>query len=161
MNATLILLAVLKSLLVLGWVMTLAGVLTWVDRRQGAMIQDRVGPNRAVIWLPTVVAQGLLFLPALVVAVLVAYLPLWLGAQGRARTRWAFLFAELTVFALWSTLLIIAGLVRRRGVRNAFDLFVAWLGDPRRILYAGLGAHVVVILAGLMLLDTQAGYWLR
>ena len=33
--------------------MNLAVVLTWVDRRQGAMIQDRVGPNRAVAWLPT------------------------------------------------------------------------------------------------------------
>ena len=28
--------------------MNVAVILTWVDRRQGAMIQDRVGPNRAV-----------------------------------------------------------------------------------------------------------------
>jgi hypothetical protein len=77
MSATLILLAVLKSLVVVGWVMTLAAVLTWVDRRQGAMMQDRVGPNRAVIWLPTRVAQGLLLLSGLGVAGIVAYLPLW------------------------------------------------------------------------------------
>ena len=31
--------------------MNVAVVLTWVDRRQGSMIQDRVGPNRAVAWL--------------------------------------------------------------------------------------------------------------
>ena len=31
--------------------MNLAVVLTWADRRQGAMINDRVGPNRAVAWL--------------------------------------------------------------------------------------------------------------
>ena len=36
----------------------MAVVLTWVDRRQGSMIQDRVGPNRAVAWIPTFIAQG-------------------------------------------------------------------------------------------------------
>ena len=48
--------------------MNLAVVLTWVDRRQGAMIQDRVGPNRAVAWLPTPIAQGLAMGPALLLA---------------------------------------------------------------------------------------------
>jgi NADH-quinone oxidoreductase subunit H len=42
--------ALVKSAaLVLGFIMLLAGVLTWMERRQSAMMQDRVGPNRANI----------------------------------------------------------------------------------------------------------------
>src|SRR3954465_13752214 len=36
-------------LLVLGLVMPLASLLTWAERRQSAMMQDRLGPNRANI----------------------------------------------------------------------------------------------------------------
>src|SRR5580704_3434358 len=35
--------------LVLGLVMPLASLLTWAERRQSAMMQDRLGPNRANI----------------------------------------------------------------------------------------------------------------
>lgn len=43
-------LALLKSVFViLGLVMPLAGVLTWMERRQSAMMQDRLGPNRAYV----------------------------------------------------------------------------------------------------------------
>lgn len=42
--------ALLKSAaLILGFIMLLAGVLTWMERRQSAMMQDRVGPTRANI----------------------------------------------------------------------------------------------------------------
>src|SRR3954470_21513153 len=37
------------ALLVLGLVMPLASLLTWMERRQSAMVQDRLGPNRANI----------------------------------------------------------------------------------------------------------------
>jgi NADH-quinone oxidoreductase subunit H len=161
MNATLVILAGLKSLVVVGAVMGIAGFLTWVDRRQGAMLQDRVGPNRAVLWLPTRVAQGLLLLPALGVAGVAVVLPSLLDAEGPERTEWAFVFTELALFALWSTLLVMAGRVRRRGIRGAFDLFLASIGDPRLILYVGLGVQVGVALAGLMLRGTPVGFWLR
>ncbi|MCH9686245.1 MAG: NADH-quinone oxidoreductase subunit H [Deltaproteobacteria bacterium] len=36
-------------LLVLGFIMPLASLLTWMERKQSAMMQDRVGPNRANI----------------------------------------------------------------------------------------------------------------
>jgi NADH-quinone oxidoreductase subunit H len=36
---------------IIGLLLGLAGPLTWVERRQSAMIQDRVGPNRAPIFL--------------------------------------------------------------------------------------------------------------
>jgi NADH-quinone oxidoreductase subunit H len=38
-----------KILVMVGFLFNVGAVLTWVDRRQSAMIQDRIGPNRAVI----------------------------------------------------------------------------------------------------------------
>ena len=58
----------LRAFVVVMFAMNVAVLLTWADRRQGAAIQDRVGPNRAVIWIPTKVAQALAVLPALGVA---------------------------------------------------------------------------------------------
>jgi NADH-quinone oxidoreductase subunit G len=40
---------VVKILVMVGFVLNLAAILTWADRRQSSMIQDRIGPNRAVI----------------------------------------------------------------------------------------------------------------
>ncbi len=42
---------VVVILLMLSLILGLAGPLTWAERRQSAMIQDRVGPNRAGIFL--------------------------------------------------------------------------------------------------------------
>jgi len=44
-----IVLAFVKILIMVGFLFNVGGILTWVDRRQSAMIQDRVGPNRAVV----------------------------------------------------------------------------------------------------------------
>lgn len=40
---------VVKILVIVGFVFNVAGLLTWYDRRGGAMMQDRIGPNRAGI----------------------------------------------------------------------------------------------------------------
>ncbi len=40
--------AIVKIAIMVGFVFNMAAVLTWFDRRGGAAIQDRVGPNRAV-----------------------------------------------------------------------------------------------------------------
>ena len=58
----------LKAFFVVMFAMNVGVLLTWADRRQGSMIQDRVGPNRAVIWLPKPVAQGLAFGPAVLIS---------------------------------------------------------------------------------------------
>src|SRR5580698_6124977 len=42
---------IVKILVMVGFVLNWAGILTWADRRQSAMIQHRIGPNRAVIKL--------------------------------------------------------------------------------------------------------------
>lgn len=49
MTLPLFLAAFVKILIMVGFLFNLGGILTWVDRRQSAMIQDRVGPNRAVV----------------------------------------------------------------------------------------------------------------
>jgi NADH-quinone oxidoreductase subunit H len=49
MDTTLLLAAIAKVLFVLIIVLTFAPVLVWADRRQSAMIQDRIGPIRAGI----------------------------------------------------------------------------------------------------------------
>jgi len=57
-----------KVLIVFAGPLTLAALLTWVERRGSAMIQDRIGPNRALIlgrWrllgLPQLAADGIKF----------------------------------------------------------------------------------------------------
>jgi NADH-quinone oxidoreductase subunit H len=41
--------AIVKMAVMFGFLINVGAILTWLDRRQGAMIQDRVGPNRAVL----------------------------------------------------------------------------------------------------------------
>src|ERR1700679_4220099 len=41
--------AIIKIVIMVGFLFNVGALLTWVDRRQSAMIQDRIGPNRAVI----------------------------------------------------------------------------------------------------------------
>jgi NADH-quinone oxidoreductase subunit H len=42
---------VVKIAVMIGFVLNVAGLLTWYDRRGGAMMQDRIGPNRAALVL--------------------------------------------------------------------------------------------------------------
>jgi NADH-quinone oxidoreductase subunit H len=45
--------AVIKiAFMILGFLMPVASILTWMERRQSSMMQDRLGPNRANIPLP-------------------------------------------------------------------------------------------------------------
>ncbi len=49
MSAMQLLWTLVKILIMVGFLLNLAGVLTWLDRRQSAMIQHRIGPNRAAV----------------------------------------------------------------------------------------------------------------
>src|SRR5262249_22167051 len=40
---------VIKILVMVGFVVNIGALLTWYDRRGGAMMQDRIGPNRAAL----------------------------------------------------------------------------------------------------------------
>ncbi len=141
--------------------LNIAGILTWVDRRQGALSQDRVGPERAVVWIPKRVAQGGVVVPAVLVAA--GALALFFGsdAEGVTRTTRAVVFSHLAVFMTWFTALVIAGRIKVRGIKGSFDRFIASIGDPRRIVYTGLVAHLALVLAMGMLKGTPAGETLR
>lgn len=49
MSGTQVVWALIKILVMIGFVVNTAAILTWLDRRMGGLMQDRVGPNRAVI----------------------------------------------------------------------------------------------------------------
>src|SRR6204780_515341 len=49
MTATQLVWTLVKILIMVAFVLNLAAILTWADRRQSSMIQDRIGPNPAVI----------------------------------------------------------------------------------------------------------------
>jgi NADH-quinone oxidoreductase subunit H len=147
-------------------IMPLAITLTWADRRLGAMIQDRIGPNRAVAWLPTKAAQGAAVVPALGAAALVAFIAFGhvagFGAapEGPSRATFAFVFSHLAIFLLWATGAIISGIVRNRGPRSSFDLWIQTY-SPRNIVYLGFGAHFLIVLLGSALEGTEQGLVLR
>jgi NADH-quinone oxidoreductase subunit H len=127
--------------------MPIAVLLTWADRRQGAMIQDRVGPNRAAIFMPGKLAAVLVALPAFAVAGGALAWAWFNKLEGETNQFVGFLFIQLALATIWITLVAIAGRVRVRGITNSFDRFVLIFGDPRSILGWGLLLHAVTISA--------------
>lgn len=159
---------IVKAVFVVMFGMNLAVVLTWVDRRQGAVIADRVGPNRAVVWLPQRVAQALAAGPALLVAAgIIAYVATT-KAEGVERTTQALWFSQLAIFATWLTGLFIAGRAAARGINRSapqlilqLDRFFASIGDPRRFFYAGIVVHLATLLIAATFRGTAVGHSLR
>ncbi|HYO93197.1 MAG TPA: complex I subunit 1 family protein, partial [Polyangiaceae bacterium] len=145
----------LKAFAIVMFAMNVAVLLTWADRRQGAAIQDRVGPNRAVLWIPTKLAQVLAVVPALGAAgAVLAYVALR-EFDDASRAGNALLFSQLAIFGVWLTGLFIAGIVANRGVRSSFDAFIASIGDPRRFFYAGLCAHAITLALAIFYRGTE------
>jgi len=143
-------------------VMPIAIMLTWADRRLGSMIQDRIGPNRSVVWLPTPAAQAGAVLPALaavgLVALSVVGYKFGIGTEpeGADRANAALTYSQLGIFATWATFAIIAGVVRARGAKSKFDL---WIGQfhPRSIVYLGFALHLATIVMRVATGGTELG----
>jgi NADH-quinone oxidoreductase subunit H len=134
-----VVLALVKILIVIGFCLNMSALTTWADRRQSAMIQHRVGPNRAVINLPSFVIQGVLAVPGLALGGLAA-----LGIGGAitpaaAMERMA-LGLQLTIFVVWFHLVVLAWRVHVKGPLNKFEEAVGST-LPRSYFYAGLFAH--------------------
>jgi NADH-quinone oxidoreductase subunit H len=146
---TVVVLAIIKILIMVGFLLQMAALATWADRRQGAMIQDRVGPNRAVVYLPSIAVRLILLAPPAIFATLAGFA----AARGQsvaAAGEAALLGAELAVLAGWTSLLVLCFVVRRKGAANGFDEMVgSW--QPRSILIAGLALHVAMfVVVGLV-----------
>jgi NADH-quinone oxidoreductase subunit H len=146
-----------KAFFVVMFAMNVAVILTWADRRYGALLQDRVGPDRAVVWLPRFVAQGLAFGPAAAVAAGALFFAYSNRTNEEAKAGNAMVLVQLAIFITWFTGLVIAGSVKARGSRGSFDGFIATLGDPRRFFYAGLVAHFAVFLLFGITRESPAG----
>jgi len=145
-----LILAALRAVFVVMFGMNVAVICTWVDRRQGALIQDRVGPDRAVIWLPTGMARILAVLPAAGAAVAVMALSFHdkqvRGDAPVAMGR-ALLFSELALFMAWASLAAMVAHVGRRGAESSLDRSLVALGAPRRIALFGVCAQLGLLVA--------------
>ena len=155
-----IILSVVRAVFVVMFGMNVAVIMTWVDRRQGAMIQDRVGPDRAVIWLPTSVARPLALLPALAAAAGVMALA-FLDKQARGdepvSMGRAILFSQLAVFMTWAALAAMVAHVHRRGAESALDRAIASLGGARQLAVVGVCTQVGLLLAMSLVSQSRLG----
>ncbi len=149
--------ALIKCAIMLGFFVNAGGLLTIVERRVAGLMQDRPGPNRALVNVPGVALKGLLSGPPILVALGVIGLAFALfpptvvqveGAPagvltGVARGFWMF---QVGIFMIWSHLLLLGSYVRREAGRaaNGLEQWLVDLEDPRWIFYTGLAAHVTV-----------------
>jgi NADH-quinone oxidoreductase subunit H len=145
-----IILSVARAIFVVMFGMNLGVILTWVDRRQGAVIQDRIGPDRAVLWLPTPLARALAVLPALAAAAAVigvAFLDKDARGGEPVSMARAIVFSQLAVFMAWATLAAMVAHVRRRGPDSGFERALQSLGAPRALATVGVCAQIGLLLA--------------
>ncbi len=138
-------LALVKIAIVLGFCLNMSALATWAERRQSAMIQHRVGPNRAVVPVPSFVIQGVLATPGLLLGAAVFF-----GlrtAQGEVVAyNHLSVSLQLWVFVTWFSLLVLGWRARRKGPLNAFERWVGGVSG-RTVFYAGVVAHVVAFAA--------------
>jgi NADH-quinone oxidoreductase subunit H len=136
-------LAIGKILVIILFPLLVAPLLIWADRRQSAMIQHRIGPNRAGFELPSMIVRGILFAPALAAGVgaVVA-----LGPTGnvRAQLERTLIATELAILVAWLFLTFLAWRVHLNGAVNKVEELVGSL-QPRTYFFFGLAAHAAAI----------------
>ncbi|MBK8939619.1 MAG: NADH-quinone oxidoreductase subunit H [Polyangiaceae bacterium] len=139
-----VVLTILKILLIVGFCLNFSAIAVWADRRQSAMIQHRVGPNRAVVNVPSFIIQGILTAPGILLGALAA-LGLGQALTPQAAIERMGVSLQLIVFVAWFNLVLLSWRVSRKGALNAFEAAVG-SNLPRAYFYAGLAGHVVVAL---------------
>ena len=147
----------LKILVVILFVVNTAAILTWGERRQCAMIQDRIGPNRAVIYLPGSLLKLLSLAIGFALAAAVAQYA-WLVQKRPEAVRLdvGFGLTELAILLAWVGLVVLRRQARRKGETHGLGGALARIADARTLLYGGLVAHVVVALARALVADGEA-----
>jgi NADH-quinone oxidoreductase subunit H len=136
----------IKILVVLLFVVNTAAILTWGERRQSAMIQDRIGPNRAVIFLPSWIIKLLSFaVGAGLAAGVAAYA--WMASNRTPAIRLdaGFGLTELAVFLGWVGIVVARRVARKRGQTSGIGGALASIADARIVFYCGLVLHVLVV----------------
>jgi NADH-quinone oxidoreductase subunit H len=134
-------LAIVKILIVIVFLLSMAALTTWADRRQGAMVQDRVGPNRAVVYLPSNVARVLVLLPPSLFGAIAGFVATReLTAPGALEAMG--IGTQLAILVTWLGLLLLRGAVRLGGAINRAEEALG-ATDPRTLFYAGLAAHML------------------
>lgn len=160
---------VVKIALILFFLLNVGAILTWAERRQMSMIQDRIGPNRAVVYLPAAVVKGLLAVLGVGLgagAAAYAFVPKHAPA---AMLGVGFGLFEVGVLVTWLALLVVHGYARRAGTSEGPEGAIGRIQDPRVLFYGGLVAHALVagafmalqpeaLHAGRPFLSVAAGY---
>ena len=138
-------LAVVKILIVILFLLNTAAVATWADRRQSAMVQDRVGPNRARITLPSLVVRLIVLLPPSILGG-IALLPLLRGIRPEMAAQTLPISAQLAVLVARFSLVVLCGTVRAREPMNGAEASLQKI-EPRTIFYGGVAAHAITFVA--------------
>jgi len=145
MTSVIAVLAIVKILIMIGFLLSMAAVATWGERRQAALVQDRVGPNRAVIYLPSLVVQGIVITPPALFATIAGFTA-WRYVNVVTAPESALTGLQLSIFVGWLSALVLCFVVRKKGAANGLDRLVAgW--TPRSIFVTGLVLHVLGFVA--------------
>ncbi|MEZ4443222.1 MAG: complex I subunit 1 family protein [Polyangiaceae bacterium] len=137
-----VVMAIVKIVVMFGFVLNMAAISVWADRRQGALAQDRVGPNRAVVHVPSNALRVVVFLVTAIVAGIIA-IPMWAPARGQALAKLTS-GVEIAILVGWFSLLLLSNHVRNNGADNALDELVASV-EPRAYFYGGLVFHLAAL----------------
>jgi NADH-quinone oxidoreductase subunit H len=143
-NLTHAVITLVEIVVVLGFLINMAALSVWADRRQSAMVQDRVGPNRAVVYAPSGVVGAIIFGVAALIAAAVD-IPFWRQAPGLELAR-VTIGIELAILVAWFSGMLLSAHVRRTEPENAIDRAVASI-EPRMYFYGGLALHLLAIVA--------------
>jgi NADH-quinone oxidoreductase subunit H len=136
-----IVLAIVKIVVWVMFLLNMAALGIWADRRQSAMVQDRVGPNRAVVYLPNMAARTIVLLPPALLGVGSIFASLG-EITGRAALERTTINVQAAIGVVWFSLVILTAYVRRGGAINALERLFEDV-DPRSIFFGGLAAHAV------------------
>ena len=131
-----------KILVIFMFLLNMAAISIWADRRQSAMVQDRVGPNRAVAYVPSNALRVVIFIVSVMVAAPFGYF-FWHTAPGVEQARMT-TGVEVAILVSWFTLMLLSSHVRRNGPENALDAMVAEV-EPRNYFYGGLALHLIAL----------------
>jgi NADH-quinone oxidoreductase subunit H len=151
-----VILALVKIAIMMGFFLTAAAVATWADRRQSAMIQDRVGPNRAVVSVPAFLARLVVLLPPTLVGVLaiapaVPFFAVYRTLDVAGAREILLLTSQGAVFIAWTFALMVGRTARAEradsdGSAASVDAVTKALAaiPPRGVVTLGAFTHVVV-----------------